>query len=372
MIRVLHVIATLDPAGAERQMVQLCRRLDPASFEPAVCCLTRGGPLEAPLADAGVQVSILHKRGKCDLAAIRGLRSLIRRFRPDILHTWLPTANTIGRLAALGRRIPVWVASERAADIWKGPLRRWLDRRLEKHTARIICNAHALHRFLVQRIGLRAEKITVIPNGLDLAEFDEDASREPAAPAPRPHRGPLIGSVGRLELQKGTAHLLAAMPRILSVLSDADLWIIGDGPQGPTLREQARDQGVSEHVHFLGYRSDVPALLKRLDLFVLPSLWEGLPNAALEAMAAGRAVVATRVDGTPEAVADNTTGLLVPPRDPRALADAITHLLTHPDLRSRMGAAGRERVAELFSMDAMVQRTEAVYRQLIREARRNG
>jgi len=224
----------------------------------------------------------------------------------------------------------------------------------------------------VQRIGLRAEKITVIPNGLDLAEFDEDASREPAAPAPRPHRGPLIGSIGRLEPQKGTAHLLAAMPRILSVLSDADLWIIGDGPQGPTLREQARDQGVSEHVHFLGYRSDVPALLKRLDLFVLPSLWEGLPNAALEAMAAGRAVVATRVDGTPEAVADNTTGLLVPPRDPRALADAITHLLTHPDLRSRMGAAGRERVAELFSMDAMVQRTEAVYRQLIREARRNG
>jgi len=372
MIRVLHVIATLDPAGAERQMVQLCRRLDSAIFEPRVCCLTRGGPLEAPLADSGVQVSILHKRGKCDPGAILGLRRLIRQVQPDILHTWLPTANTIGRLAALGCRIPAWVASERAADIWKGPLRRWLDRRLEKHTARILCNAHAVRRFLVRRIGLREEKITVIPNGLDLAEFDDAASLEPVAPLPDPRRSPLIGVVGRLEPQKGITHLIAAMPQILKLLGDADLWIIGDGPEGPALRKQARDERLLEHVRFLGYRSDVPALLKRLDLFVLPSLWEGLPNAALEAMAAARAVVATRVDGTPEAVADNKTGLLVSPRDPRALADAVTRLLTDADLRRRMGAAGRERVAELFSMDKMLQRTEAVYLQLIREARRNG
>lgn len=364
MIRVLTLIATLDPAGAERQLAELCARIDRAQFEPFVCCLTRGGPLESVLADARVPVAILHKRGKWDISVIFRLRRIFAEFKPQILHTWLPTANTIGRIAACGGHLPAVIASERAADIWKGFFRRWLDRRLELRTARIICNAEAVRAFLINRIGLHAHKITVIPNGLDLDEFDA-AAKPPCAALPARPPGPLLGAVGRLEPQKGITHLLTAMALLGQSVPDAQLWIIGDGPERAALSKQAADAGLDNRVHFLGRRNDVPAILRQLDLFVLPSLWEGLPNAALEAMAAGRAVVATRVHGTPEAVSENETGLLVPPADPVALADAIARLIADSNLCARMGAAGRSRVAEHFNMRQMVEQTQALYRQVL-------
>lgn len=364
MIRVLTLIATLDSAGAERQMAALCTRIDRAQFEPFVCCLTRGGPLESALADARVPVSILHKRGKRDISVIFRLRRIFAQFNPHILHTWLPTANTIGRIAACGCHLPAVIASERAADIWKGPFRRWLDRRLEPRTTRIICNSSAVRAFLVNRIGLHAPKITVIPNGLDLDEFDAAAER-PCATLPERSPGPLLGTVGRLEPQKGITHLITAMTLLSQSVPDAQLWLIGDGPERAALGKQAADAGLENRIHFLGLRNDVPAILKHLDIFVLPSLWEGLPNAALEAMAAGRAVVATSVHGTPEAVSENETGLLVPPADPVALADAIARLIADRNLCSRMGAAGRNRVAEHFNMRQMVEQTQALYRLMI-------
>jgi len=367
MIRVLNLIATLDPAGAERQMVGLCTKIDKSRFEPFVCCLTRGGPLESALAGAGVPVSILHKRGKWDISVLFRLRRLLLQLKPQILHTWLPTANTLGGIAATQCRIPALIAAERAADVWKGPFRRWLDRRLEPRTTRIICNAGAIREFLVNRVGLHAQKITVIPNGLDLDEFDAAAKRA-CSPFPERPPGLLLGTVGRLEPQKGTTHLITAMTKLPPSAAGAQLWLIGSGPDLPALSKQVADAGLENRVHFLGPRNDVPALLKQLDLFVLPSLWEGLPNAALEAMAAGRAVVATNVHGTPEAVRENETGLLVPPADPAALAGAIACLLADAGLRSRMGAAGRSRVAGHFSMQQMVERTQDVYYQAIREA----
>ena len=367
MIRILHVIATLDSAGAERQLVHLCRRLNRAEFSPGVCCLTRGGPLEKMLAEAGVPVWILHKRGKWDLTVLLRLRRVVREFRPDILHTWLPTANTLGRVTGILCGVPACIAAERAADTWKGWLRRRLDRVLERRTARIICNADAVRRFLTERIGLHAEKICVIRNGLDLDEFDKAAAVELPPPLPKPPEGPLLGSVGRLEPQKGMTFLIEAFKRLPASPANAHLWIVGQGPEEQRLRRQAADAGLEKRVHFLGLRKDVPALMARFCLFVLPSLWEGLPNAVLEAMAARRAVVATRVDGTPEAVVENETGLLVPPRDPEALAEAMTALLRDETRRARFGEAGRRRVEEVFDMGNMIARTQDLYREVLRK-----
>jgi len=375
LVRVLHVIATLDPAGAERQLTHLCRRLDRGRFQPAVCCLTRGGPLESPLAEANVPVWIIDKRGKWDVAVLLRLRRVIREFRPQILHTWLPTANTLGRMGEVGCGVPVRIASERAADLWKGCVRRWIDRALVRRTARVVCNADALRRFLVEQIRLPAEKIAVIRNGLDLDEFDAAARAGPLATlAPMPE-GALIGAVGRLEPQKGMTYLLDAFSRLPPRFAGAELWIAGDGPEAHALQEQAASAGVAERVRFLGLRHDVPALLERFDLFVLPSLWEGLPNAVLEAMAARRAVVATEVDGTPEAVvdisaanADEATGVLVPPRDSDALAQAMGRLLDDSQLRMRLGEAGRRRVAAEFGMERMVNQTQALYETALAEA----
>jgi len=366
LARVLHVIATLDPAGAEGQLVALCRRMDRERFEPMVCCLTRGGPLEAPLADADVPVRVLHKRGRWDLRALCRLTGVISETRPDIVHTWLPTANLLGGIATRlhGKEI-AWVTSERAADVWKGRLRRWADRHLARRAARIICNAHALRRFLIAR-GLPGERIEVIYNGIDVDEFDRQASRT-SAPLPESD-GPVIGTVARLEPQKGIPYLIEAFGLLHQRFPTAHLWVVGDGPMKASLTRQCESGGVGRNVHFLGLREDVPAILRKMDLFVLPSLWEGLPNAVLEAMAARRAVVATRVDGTPEAVEENETGLLVPPRDAVTLENAMARLLADHDLRARFGEAGRQRVSREFDMSRMVVRTQQLYEHVLTRA----
>jgi len=369
LIRVLHVIATLDRAGTEQQLAHLCRRLNRSEFMPAVCCLTRGGPLEAELKAGGVPVRILRKRGRWDLAVISRAMRVIRQFRPDILHTWLPTANTLGRTAGLAARVPVLIASERAADAWKGMLRRLADRLLTSYSARIITNSAAVRRFLAEQIGLPQRKIAVIRNGLDLDEFDAELAQAPANSLPAISGQPIIvGTVARLEPQKGIKFLIAAFSRLPRELGEVELWIVGGGPQERQLREEAGATRVTGRIRFLGHRPDVPALLARFDLFVLPSLWEGLPNAVLEAMAARRAVVATAVDGTPEAVEHEKTGLLVPPADAAALAAAIERLLRDPALRRAFGEAGRRKAASDFSMERMVAETEAVYRSAMEES----
>jgi len=368
VIRVLQVIATLDPAGAERQMTHLCRRLDRREFRVAVCCLTRGGPLENDLRQAEVPVHILNKRGRWDLRVLWKLFRVIRKVRPDIVHTWLPTANTLGRTAALLARTPVLIASERAADIWKGSLRRLADRLLAPGTDAIITNADAVKRFLTQRIGLPANKVSIVRNGIDLNEFSKIVETGPSAPLPESDGVFVIGAVGRLEPQKGITYLIEAFAQLKIESPALQLWIVGSGPEAPSLRRQAQAGGEADRIHFLGTRQDVPALMSRFDLFVLPSLWEGLPNVALEAMAARRAVVATAVDGTPEAVIAGETGLLVPPKDPQGLARAMETLIENSDQRKAYGEAGRQRVERVFGMDRMVAETADIYRQLLSKA----
>jgi len=367
LLRVLHIIATLDRAGAEGQLTRLCLGLDRREFAPAVCCLTRGGPHEEILHCADVPVAVLHKRGPFDVPLLGRLVLHLKSQRPHIVQTWLPTANAWGGAAALLARVPVVIASERAADIWKGVLRRWLDRRLARVSDAVVTNADAVRRFCIERIGLPAQKIHVIRNGLDLREFDRQAGR----PVGEPVRGRslLLGTVARLEPQKGVQYLLEAASLLAAGGEDVEVWIIGDGPERPRLEGMCRaSTHLSGRVRFLGRREDVPALLRCLDIFVLPSLWEGLPNAVLEAMAAERPVVATDVNGTGEAVVAGETGLLVPSRSPRALADAIRVLTQNPEQRSRMGRAGRARVERHFSERRMIEETEALYRRLAQEA----
>ena len=368
MIRILQVIATLDPAGTERQMTHLCRRLDRRKFSVAVCCLTRGGLLEHDLRQADIPVHILNKRGRWDFRVLWKLFRLMREFRPHIVHSWLPTANTLGRPAALFARVPVLIASERAADVWKGPLRRLADRLLAPITDGILTNAEAVKRFLTHDVGLPQDKVSIVRNGMDFGEFSEAVERGASTPLPEAREAFLIGTVGRLEPQKGMAYLIEAFAQLPDSAHPKQLWIVGAGLEERSLRRQAETAGVADRVHFLGARDDVPALMTRFDLFVLPSLWEGLPNVVLEAMAARRAVVATAVDGTPEAVADGETGLLVPPKNPQALATAMESLIKDSEKRTAYGEAGRQRVERVFGMDRMVAETEDIYRRLLSKA----
>jgi len=375
MIKALFVIATLDQAGAEKAMVDLVTNLDRDRFDPEVICLTRGGPYEEHLRRANVPCRILGKRRKFSLGVIRTLARHLREGRFDLVHTWMFTANAFGRAAARRAKTPVVIASERCEDVWKKWVHRAIDRHYTKHTDLVLANAEAVKRFCVERIGLPAERIEVIPNGIDLSPYAcADAAGVAAA-----KRGeleladgqPVVGTVGRLAPQKGLDYLIPAMKRVREEFPDAVLLLAGEGPERARLEALARSEGLAGAVRFLGLRMDVPELLRAFDVFVLASTFEGMPNVVLEAMACGRPVVATAVSGTPEVVVEGETGLLVPPRRPEALASAMIDILREPSRARSMGRAGRQRIEERFTLQQVVRRYEDVYERLV-SAKRSG
>jgi glycosyltransferase involved in cell wall biosynthesis len=209
-----------------------------------------------------------------------------------------------------------------------------------------------------------------IYNGVDVTRFPV-ASVQATAQARRaigmPVGVPLVGSLGRLHPQKGFSDLLTAFAQVRQRVSSVRLFVAGDGELRDDLEAQARSLGIAAAVTFAGVRADVSEILAALDVFVLPSLWEGMPNAVLEAMAAGLPVVATAVGGTPEVVVDRVTGLLVPPQDPGALARAIERLLRDPGLRRTMGRAGRRRVERHFHIQETVRQVQDLYEALLRD-----
>jgi glycosyltransferase involved in cell wall biosynthesis len=228
---------------------------------------------------------------------------------------------------------------------------------------RYIAVSEANARYLTEQKRLPARKITVIHNGCDIERFDP--TRRPP-PGLRSELGfaaedPVLLVLGRLEPQKGHRILLDAMPEVHRRFPRARLVCAGDGTLRGELEAQARSLGLAQVVRFVGYQPDVTPWLALADVSVLPSFYEGLPLAAVESLAAGRPVVATAVDGTPEVVVEGETGLLVSPGDPAGLANALCRLLGDPAGRARLGRAGRARAMDLFDQRQQVRRTQELY-----------
>jgi glycosyltransferase involved in cell wall biosynthesis len=232
-----------------------------------------------------------------------------------------------------------------------------------------IAVSRASRERLVTYLGLLPRKVVAIPNAVELRRFvgpAEPARRAVRAECGIPADAPVIGVLARLSEQKGLTYLIAAAPAILAAHPETHVLLVGDGPLREDLAAQARALGVDQRVHFVGYRANTVDFLRAMDLFVLPSLYEGMPLSILEAMGAGLPVVATAVDGTPEAVVDGETGSLVPPADPMALAEAVNRVLADRSLAAAMGRAGRARAEEQFSETALIDRLGLVYRAVFR------
>jgi glycosyltransferase involved in cell wall biosynthesis len=221
--------------------------------------------------------------------------------------------------------------------------------------------------FAARVIRIRPDRLLVIPNGISLEDVPPADPAEARAILGLSADTLVMGTVGRLQPVKGTRYLLEAFTQLAAVHEDVVLLLVGDGPERASLQVLAQQLGIAKSVRFLGDRQDVSRCLHTMDVFVLPSIWEGMPNAALEAMAVGLPVVATAAGGTPEVVVDGVTGLLVPPRDPDALARAVARLLRDSDLRRTMGQAGRVRAKQRFSIEETVRRTEELYTTLLKE-----
>jgi glycosyltransferase involved in cell wall biosynthesis len=353
--------------GTERALVQLVAGLDRARWRPVVFHADVPGAAQLASESAALGArTVAVERGASPLrgvASIPALARALRRERADVFHahqTWSLSCR-YGIVAAALARVPARVASaqlfvEMPRLVAVDAQHALLSRCLHRHVA---VSRHVAGR-LRDRLGVSEAKITVIPNAV---EARAPQPRDDALRARLDGRGDraLVLTVARLEAQKGITHLLDAA----ATLPDVAFAIAGEGPERERLAAKAASLGVAERVRWFGHRDDVPSLLAAADLFVLPSLNEGLPLAAMEAMLAGVPIVATDAGGTGEIVRDGVTGLLVPPGDPRALSESIRALLSDRAHAARLAAAGRELIERDHSVSAMVAATSRLYDELL-------
>ena len=357
--------------GAEEHALSILTGMRAHGFEP---CLAAPSELiaamEPQLSAAGVNCLPLEFSSRLDVAAGARLLRFIRRENIALLHCHLFTASLHG--AAVARMAGVGAVLEtcHGPEVWRmGKALRgrfWVDRQIGRLVDKYIAVSHAAARHLIGTKGVPQSKIRVIHNGRDLDRFGPtDAQRRNATRAALGLADePTILTLARLDEQKGHRHLIDALailaprhPNLVTILA-------GDGPLEQSLRAQCAALGLTDRVRFLGYRRDAAELLEAADIVVLPSLYEGLPLVAIEALALGRPMVATEVDGTPEVVIHEKTGLLAPPANPQALASAIERMLSEPALAARLGSEGRKFVRENFSLKQQIEQTVAVYSEL--------
>jgi glycosyltransferase involved in cell wall biosynthesis len=366
--RILLIIPTLDRGGAEKQLALLACGLKARGWDVHVCCLTRGGPWQATLAAASVPVTIIGKPWKLDPFAYFRLRRFVAELKPDLVHTWLFAANSYGRVAALSVGVKHIVAGERCVDPWKKTYQLQIDRYLARRTERIVTNSPGVVDFYAQK-GIPNEKFVVIPNGIPPFEPANAVSREDLLDElGLPPDAKLIGAVGRLWPQKRYKDLIWAMDLLRCVRKDVYLLIVGDGPQRWRLERYATQVSVELPVRFLGERDDVPRILPHLSCFWLGSAYEGQSNALMEAMSAGLPVIVSDIPGNRDLVIDGETGFLVRLGDRAGFAARTSELLKQPDLAARLGATGKQRIEQEFSVGRMIDRHEELYRSLLGSA----
>lgn len=366
-MRIVQIIPTLDRAGAEKQMVYLACGLKARGIDVHVCVLTRDGPYRKELEQAGIPVSLIGKRGKVDVGALRRLQKTLTELRPDIVQTWLFAANVYGRLAARRAKVHHLIACERCVDLWKSWWHFGIDRRLARFTERIVVNSSGVQEFY-SRHGIPVEKITVIPNGIVLPEPRKVSRQAILNELGLPQDARLIGLVGRLWPQKGIRDAIWAADLLKRIRDDVHLLIIGDGPEREALVRYRNSIEIQDRVHFLGHRDDVLNLMPHFDALWNTSRYEGQSNAILEAMALKVPVVASDIPGNRDLVVHEVTGFLVPlgPHFRAGIASATKKILEDPELARRLAEAAYHRVVTEFSVERMVSAYEKVYHELMK------
>ena len=340
----------------------------PPRFEPVVVCLNSAGPIGEEIRKTGVEFHVLGVtpgwRRPFDLIDIERKLTMLQA---DIVHTFLLTASLYGRLAAMLARVPIIIGTEVNIYEQKNPWHIKAERWLMGKTDRVVVSAESVRDFYVEQVGADRERIDVVYNAVDWAQLGSTATREEIRTGfGIPADAPLAGIIARLTEQKAHAHLFQAMASTPG-LARLQLLVVGDGHLRASLEKQVVDLRLDDRVHFLGARRDLGNILSAIDLFVMPSLWEGLPLSMVLAMGAALPVVATRVAGIPEVVHDGETGLLVPPADPAALGAALEKLVQSPELRARIGAAARTFALPRFGVDGYVASITGLYDRLLAE-----
>jgi len=371
--KVFFLLDSLNVGGTETQAVELAIRLDPALYEVTLGCLRARGPLLEKLTGSAVDLREFYPKGGFDspggIYQMLRLSLFLRRGGFQIVHTHDLYANVLGIPAALLARAPVIISSQRDLAhlaLYRTRRRGWV-RRLQNLSTAVLTNANAVRDAVMAENYIAAGKVRVIYNGVDLERFSA-RTRDRSWLSANAEQEKWIVLVGNMHSDvKGHSCLIAAARAVVREFPAARFVLAGDGEQRQNFEQQVTRLQLQNRFLFLGRRDDVPHLLACCDIAVLPSRAEGLPNAVLEYLAAGLPTVASHVGGNAEIIQDGKNGLLVPPDDPSSLSEALLRLLRDPAFAVNLGNRGREYVISEFSFQRMIENTDQLYTELLRQ-----
>lgn len=367
MKRILYIIGQLGIGGAERQLLYLCQYLNRNMFEPLVVSLSEDIQLKPQFDELGVQVIVFPKTTNPDLTRPFKLARVIKEYQPDLIHAYLFVANTWARIVGACFKVPV-ILSERSAKDHRGALASVLEWALYPLGDRLIANSQSGAQQIVKNKSIDPKKVRVVHNGLLINKYINQELKPKESLrfefGIKTHTK-VIGMVANFFYVKNHEFLFDAYHMIKSNFTDSRILCVGDGKRLLEMQNYAKNIGIGKDVIFAGSRSDIPSCLSLMDVLVLPSRWEGLPNAILEGMAAGCPVVATNVGGIPELIRDGETGLLIEPGDIEGLAKAIVDILERRVDVDSMTEHALSLVANEFSVENMVRQTERIYNEVL-------
>jgi glycosyltransferase involved in cell wall biosynthesis len=368
-ISILYIFAALPVGGAEQVLVTEVAGLDKNRYRPLVSVISEKGPIGEMIETMGIPVFPLFrmKKKQFDFGIISELKAIMRQEKVSLVHTHLYDGGKYGRLAARLAKVPAIIHTVHNIYVKRRPKYHWINRGLSFFTDRIIAVSGAVKESVVYYDHIPPEKVQVLYNGIDFSQADPSGNRGEIRSAMGIKTDEVaIGVVARLEEQKGHKVFLEALSLIPHLMADLKVLFVGDGKLRLALEAETQKRGLSDRVIFLGTRKPIFPILEALDLFVLPSLWEGFSLALLEAMGMGLPVIATRVGGAEEVITSGQNGFLIPPGEPKTLAGSIQEFLSHRDLFRQMARRGQEAVREDFSKERHLSLLQDLYQEVLK------
>lgn len=376
-IRVLHVLRQAS-GGMRGHVTTLLKNMDRDRYNMMVAC-PRDTIVDRELVSTGIKIFYVDiGEGANLLANVRSLFSLTRIIRENkiqVVHCHGARAGVIGRAAAFLKKTPVVLytvhnfAHQSTTAAWEKRLLGLAEKVLKPVTSKYIAVSRALATEMVRVVGIQADKISVVYNGINLEHFNimQDCVEKKEQLGLNPH-AIIIGTAGRLIATKGVSYFIKAASLVMEKFHSTQFLVVGEGPERTALAKLAKDLNMDEHVVFLGYRIDLPAILPLINVFVVPTISEGQSIITLEAMAARRPIVAFETGGIPELLHHCRTGILVREKDSVQLAKGIIEILENPLLAEKLGNRARALVEQKFRQETMIQKTEEIYRKCLEEA----
>lgn len=360
---ILYIIDDLDIGGTEQQLYELIKNIDKSRFKPVVCVINKMGIVARRIEKLGIKVLFKKKRFKFDFLIIFYIIHVIRRYNIDIVQTFLFTSNTWARIAAILADTKYIISSERNVDVWKKNFHFFIDKILSCFTDAVIVNASAIKDFIIRNKAICSKypinRIFVIWNGSTIERLE---TQQDDLSINFPQKL-IVGTVGRLERAKGHINIIKCAQQMEKY--NCIFVIVGDGSLKEYLKNEIKKKQLLRTVFITGQSKFPIEWLKKMDIFILPSLWEGCPNAIIEAMMVGLPIIASDVGGIKEMV-DNKSGFLIPANDVNSLVKKLTILIENEKLRKSMGNHAQKRALQLFDISKMVSIYENTYTEIIK------